>query len=535
MLPQLDEPLGLPKPFSILETPETPEVDESPVDANFSHNQVHRLAKESLDFLAGMALPEVYKYAFPALYIKAWMLITSKLFLRRDFSQIAFGLPRGFAKTLVIKLLILYAILFTKKQFILVICENEDKAISILADVADMLNEPNIQTVFGNWKSGNDDGSMTQRKKKFSFRGRDIILKAAGAQSGIRGITEKNRRPDVMIFDDIQSREDSESPLLSKQLVTWMTGTAMKAKSPEGCLFLFIANMYPTEGSLLRRLKKNPNWVKFIVGGILADGTSLWEELQPLAQLIQEYENDCASGQPEVFHAEVLNDENATVNTALSIDAIPAYPFTDDTPHNGAFIVIDPSSSDGISADEVSIGAFIFIGAELVFREVKEGKLSPGDTIREAVKMALRWGASLVVPEANAYQLTLKYWMEESFKAMHISGITVQPIYSGKASKNARILAMFKGLKPSKVVDALDPFAIETHLHPDVRPFVFTQINSFNPLKRTNTDGILDLLTYAPIVREKYAQYITLAWDERITDATIIDESLLDAAAGSPF
>jgi hypothetical protein len=78
-----------------------------------------------------------------------------------------------------------------------------------------------------------------------------------------------------MIFDDIQSREGSESEIVSTNLEKWMVATAMKAKSPEGCLYLFIANMYPTKGSLLRKLKRNPNWIKFIAGGILSDGSSL--------------------------------------------------------------------------------------------------------------------------------------------------------------------------------------------------------------------------------------------------------------------
>ena len=504
--------------------------DDFPSDQNFSFKQAFQLCKESLDFLAGVALPTIYKYAFPALYLRAWMLITSKFFLHRDFSQIALGLPRGFAKTLVLKLLILYAILFTKKQFILVICENEEKAKSILADVEDMLNEDNIKAIFGEWKSRDD--TNTQVKKKFHFRGRDIILKAAGAGTGIRGITEKNRRPDIMIFDDIQSREDSESPLLSKSLETWMYGTAMKAKSPEGCLFLFVANMYPTEGSLLRKLKRNPNWIKFIVGGLLSDGTSFWEELQPISQLLREYENDCAANRPEIFHAEVLNDENASVNTAFSLDHIPPYPFDEDTPHNGGFIVIDPSAKDEIQSDAVSIGAFIFVGAELVFREVIDEKLSPSDTIREAFKLAIKWKCSLIVPESNAYQYTLKHWAEQFAQNAGITGIAIEPIYSGRASKNARILAMFKGLKPSKLVDASDPYAIEIHLHPDVRPAAFSQITGFNPLKTTNTDGILDLLTYAPIIREQYQHLIVWMSDQNYGQEEI---PVTDELASSPF
>lgn len=517
------------------------EVDDSPVDGAFSFEQVHKLAKESIDFLAGLAIPEVYKYAFPDLYLRAWELITNLLHRGRDFSQVALGLPRGFAKTLVVKLLILYAILFTSKRFILVISENVEKSEAIISDVCDMLNEPNIVAAFGNWKDGVD--SDRNQRKKFHFRGRDIIIKAAGTNGGIRGITEKNRRPDFMVFDDIQSREDSESEVLSKQLETWMTTTAMKAKSPEGCTFLFVANMYPTKGSLLRKLKKNPNWIKFIVGGILANGTSLWEELQPLHQLLREYANDCAAGQPQAFFSEVLNDENASVNTHIDLSNIPAYPFDDNEINSGAFIIIDPAS-DKADSDAVSIGAVVIYGGFPVLREVIEGKLSPGDTIRTAYRMAFRWSASLIVVESQAYQYSLLYWFDQISQQLGITGIEVVDIYAGQSSKNTRILKSFLSLVPSlEKKESEDNFKgieysgnshpPEILLHPEVRAAVFTQITGFNPLRRDNTDGLLDLITYIPRVVSEFGHMI--AYNTALMQGDLGDTSVVEESENSPF
>jgi hypothetical protein len=185
---------------------------EESSEVSYNYDEVVQLAKVDMDFFAGLALPEIYKYPFPDLYLQFWSLITSALYLQRDFSQYALGLPRGFAKTLTIKLLVLYAILYTPKRFILVICENEDKGKSILADVTDMLSENNIVQVFGDWNTAKE--SDTLNRKKFSYRGKHMILKCAGSGTGIRGIAEKFVRPDFIIFDDIQSREDSESEIL---------------------------------------------------------------------------------------------------------------------------------------------------------------------------------------------------------------------------------------------------------------------------------------------------------------------------------
>ena len=196
------------------------ELESSPQQQNdgYKYEEVYQLAKTDMDFFAGLALPEVYKYAFPDLYLQLWNLVTSTFYKKRDFSRYALGLPRGFAKTLVVKLLILYSILYTPKRFILVLCENEEKGKSILADVEDMLSEPNIKAVYGDWTAAQESNTLI--RKKFAFRGKDIILRCAGAGTGIRGISEKFSRPDLIIFDDIQSREESESAIRSQQLKT---------------------------------------------------------------------------------------------------------------------------------------------------------------------------------------------------------------------------------------------------------------------------------------------------------------------------
>lgn len=499
---------------------ETESTSPQIVEGQFQLEEVTQLAKTDLNFLAALAAPGIFRYFFPAVFISIWNWVLSALVKLRDFSQLAIGLPRGFGKTFVVKLIVLYAILFTKKRFILVISEIEAKAVSILRDIEDMLNEPNVKAAFGDWSVGIQVNNQTV--KIFGFRGREIILKAAGAGTGIRGITEKNLRPDLMIFEDIQSREDSESEVLSDKLESWMYSTAMKAKSPEGCLFLFIANMYPTKGSLLRRIKRNPNWIKYIVGGITADGKSLWEELQPLQQLLKEYLNDLASGHPEAFYAEVLNDENASVNHLVDISKIPPYPYSKDDISYGTYIIIDPAT-DKAHADEVSIGAFRIFDGRPACVKIIEGRFSPLDTIKESIKLAFEVGARVICVESNAYQYSLLFWFEWLCTNQGITGFHFLDLYSGRASKNSRIVKMFT------MLTGQNPDIL---LAPEVRDQAFNQIIPFNPLKTDNTDGILDLLTYAPKAIELYGPLI-------VASSNIIEAEEFDSIAviehNSPF
>lgn len=492
----LSKQLGFDDPSLESKIPE----EEAPTfrENAFRTSEVESNAKNSLDFLAALALPTVFKYLFPPVFQGIWTWLLSYVHKSRDFSQLAIGLPRGFGKTMLIKIFVLYCILFTKKQFILIICGTQTKANNVITDIVSMLNESNIKRVFGDWSIGKT--TDRQDLKHFGFRGRNIILMGAGAEADIRGITLENARPDIMIFDDIQTRADADSETVSTNLETWMFGTAMKAKSPEGCLFIFIANMYPTKWSLLRRLKTNPTWIKFIAGGILADGTSLWEDLQPIAQLLKEFENDLSAGRPEIFYAEVLNDENASVNSNIDISKIPLCPYETEMAeggiHQGNYIIIDPAT-DKANADAVSIGYFELWDGKPVCRELIEGRLSPGDSIRESLKLCFKYNCTLVCVESNAYQYSHLYWFNFICLQLGIVGINCVDIYSGQMSKNSRILNMFKSL-----------LAGEIYLSQVVRPAVFSQITSFNYLKTNNTDGILDLLTYSPKVIELYGEYI---------------------------
>lgn len=458
------------------------------------HKQIFDIAKEDMDFFAGLALPLITEYEYPDIFKTIWHFLIEYANRTRDFSKIAVGIPRGFAKTSVTKLFIAYCILYTNKSFILVLASTATHAQNIIADICDILDEPNIKAVFGDWRMGIETDN--KELKKFGFRGRNIILAALGQGGAVRGLNIKNQRPDIMVFDDIQSREDADSDTVSDSIEKWMLGTAMKAGSHHGCLYIFLANMYPTKWSLLRRLKQNPEWIKFIVGGILANGASLWEQLKPLKQLIAEFKNDFNSGHPEIFYAEVLNDENANANNNIDLNKIPIYPYDDDEISAGNFIIIDPSN-DKANSDAVTISMNSIINGRPVVMEIDEGRYSPEDTIKNSIAMSMRWGASLICVEANAFQYSLIFWFNKYKEILGMYELQVKPIYSGSRSKNSRILDMFKSLLTGELL-----------IHPKCWAQVAHQITEFNALKTNNVDGILDCVTYIPKCIVEYGPLI---------------------------
>lgn len=472
------------------------ETTESYDNISVDRLEIIENARNSLDFLAMLAMPDIYAETFPHVHQAAWKLLLNSSNVLQDFPQIALGIPRGHAKTTLIKLFILYCILYVKEiNFPLIVCETEQKATNILADVIEMLDHPNIISIYGDWKLGD---LKTDRKdfKQFGFRGRTIVFIAMGAGGSLRGLNIAHLRPNLIVFDDIQSKEASESQTISDSLMRWLIGTAMKSKSPKGCLFVFIANMYPGPNSILKKLKSNPGWTKFISGAILADGTALWPKLRSLPSLIQELDNDISMGHPEIFFSEVLNDTDAGINTRVDLDKIKQWPWSEYEQPQGKFIIVDPSNNK-YGGDDVGIGYFEVYDGIPALREVIEEKLSPGNQVRQALLMALQHKCKLIAVESTAFQYTLLYWFSEISRQLQITGIEFVEVYTGNFSKSARITEMLKALTQGEMI-----------IHPTVYSKVVSQISNWNPLKRDNVDNILDLLSYAPRVVELYAASI---------------------------
>lgn len=464
-----------------------------------SASEAATAAKQDFNILAALCMPGEFLFAFPPFFVTLFHLLTN--FTSR-IQRFAIGIPRGFAKTTFIKILCVWYILFSGKKFILIVSASEKKACAILADICDMLSGPNIRRIFGHWDANiEEDNQVT---KVFHFRGRQIILWAAGAGTSVRGINRKNSRPDVMIMDDIQDREDAKNKELADSLLTWMLSTLMKARSPFGCTYIFVGNMYP-QNCILAKLKQNPQWTSLIVGGILADGTSLWEELKPIDELLDEYESDANMGHPEVFISEVLNSTEIALASGIDPAKIafpPEFMLTDD-PGEASFILIDPSSGkkDG---DDCTISHWEVKDGKPVFDELASGTFSPLDTIRTAIEMGLRRNTRTIGVESVAYQSTLLFWFEKYCETAELNGVGkitgfnfVELPPKGQA-KNTRIKNGYL-----KLIANLDGYA-EYYLHPAVRSLVISQYVEWNPLKTTNKDDIIDPIGYVEFVLQEY-------------------------------
>lgn len=476
--------------------------------AKFQTTVVREGAKE-LNVLAALTMPHVMSSLFPPHYLYWWHRASTLASGRAGFPKLALGIPRGFVKTTLLKLLIVYLILFTQRRFILVICASEDLAGLIVKDVLDMLSHRNIRQLFGNWDAQQEyqRGSAT----RFFFRGRSIILKGVGVGTNFRGISENLSRPDVMIFDDAQTKDCAESAAQAATFQSWFYGTALKCKDPHFCFYLYVGNMYPKleiapatpdspaqYGCLLKNLKLSPHWESIVTGAILSDGTSLWEEVHSIENLLAEYAQDKAARQEAVFLAEVMNFDDAVNIEVFDETKVEPYPFTDAAYVAGRCLIVDPSLGKK-SSDRQAVGLVEVIEGRTVVRDLRTYQVSAPQLVQDLIDRCLSENISAIAIESYAYQATLGQWFQYFFGLLGITHINVILMNKGGASKVSAIMSMFKEVMTGQLL-----------IHPSAFPPLLSEIQVFDPQRKNNEDGYLDVAAYANKVAVAFPQEIAV-------------------------
>lgn len=476
----------------------TPNLSSSP-HANLQTVQVtSKNAFESgfndFQFFSRLILPTVCTFPWPDEFIIIWILLVKAIKERKPNDvkrviRLALGLPRGFAKTTFIKILICWLIVYDMVNFVLVVCATEPHAENFVSDVSDMLASANMVSVYGDWLGtlAVDNAKM----KKGQYRRRTVILAGVGSGTSVRGLNISHERPDFVICDDMQTRENAESDSESVHLLNWFAGTLLKCVDPIFSVICYIGNMYP-KNCILYKLKESKYWQSLITGCILADGRSLWEELRPLESLWEEFKNDDSLGLAFIWFAEMMNDPILERLVLLPKGQLPVPLETPETlaPEAG-FAIIDPAGFKQSSDDNV-VAVFHVMQGKPYSRGMKNGKFNPKQLIEHTITLCEQFQIRVIFIETQAYQQTLLFWFNEELKRMGLlEHYMIRELTPKNRNKDARIRVYIQNLlaETTYIMD------LETR-----HKFVFQAI-SYQLGKKKNRDDVLDAHAYSEDIR----------------------------------
>jgi len=462
-------------------------------------------AQTDLNFFAALLVPEITTKPYPLYYCWLWqMLTTLDLDLEKVF-RFALGLPRNHAKTMFIKLLVCYCILYHKCIFILLVCSTEPLAHNMLEDIDSMLSGETVQEIWGNWKLGLVRD--TKGLKRGVFNGNAVVIAALGAGTSLRGINIANMRPDAIIMDDMQTRENALSKADRSSLLSWLFATLLKARDQNRCLIVFIGNMYNQE-CILNSLKNHPQWQSFITGAILQDGEPLWPEMFTLKQLYDEYTHDSAVGLGEVWFAEVMNLPLGGAYSLLPEGTIPPSPILDTELPIAQFLTIDPAGYRQNSDDNVIVRHAIYPPNHYKVETIIAGVFTPGQVVEKALTLCAEFDIRIIGIETVGYQQSLQWYFEQQINHYNRQ-IQVIELKPSRRAKTGRIRTFAQALLEGTY--SLSKEAKEQYLF---------QALAFRMDKTDNKDDILDACAYGIDIRNEYHQYLVSLYELSLESET---------------
>lgn len=402
--------------------------------------QKEAYARGAIDFnfFSGLVLPDVCTDEWPPIFIAMFILLSTRT--EESIGKVlrfALGLPRGFAKTTFLKIVICWLIAYDKVTYLLIVAATEDLASNIIGDVNEMMSSPNMEAVYGEWAV--NLFTNNSREKGCNYHRRKVKIYGLGAMSSVRGIAKDNQRPDFILCDDMQTKENDASEADRARLTKWFTMTLLKCIAPRGDrVMAYLGNMY-SEDCILFKLKGMREWTSLITGAILANGQSLWPSLHPLESIIDSFFHDEQLGQADDWYAEIMNDPRAA-HTKLLDKPIPVPSSSlSEAKASGAFITVDPAGFRKHSDDNVYCVHEIR-QSEYCLSYMDGGNLNPEQLIVGVINAAVQYGVSLIGVEATGYQQSLCFWLNKYLMAMNLTeSVTVVELSPHGRAKESRI------------------------------------------------------------------------------------------------
>lgn len=405
----------------------------------------------------GFYLGDELTLAVPDLHIQVWdelLAALEQINMKRISVVIRklFAIPRGFAKSTIAKLAVILLLKYTYMNFVLYVSKTNGHAKNAIRDIMIWLTSDSEAELFG--KAIIEKSSETESLWIMQIATRTsasaapiykrVIFKALGADQQVRGLNILNRRPQIIIIDDIEDNDNTTVELQPK-LDTWLLGSLLKSFASEAFV-LFIGNMI-RQTTLLARLSKDPKWNPTVFGSIVrVNGViaSLWEEKFPLQSLLDEYESFRRLGQGHVWEAEMMN---LTAEEILAKDlknvVRPPRPSPEEL--TAGCLILDPAFGKDSYHDDSGITVHAQIRGIKIpcIIDHWKGKATPEQLLDEMIRLAYYWGITTwFIESAGAQKLYISLFnLLLSERRIPEGTILMIPIPSGGVAKPSRILA----------------------------------------------------------------------------------------------
>jgi len=458
----------------------------------FDKNQLIQLIKTDCEMMLAFYLGEKLDLAIPEFHCELWDEFLQVLDESNDPDKLVgilkklLGVPREHAKTTLVKLAMVLFARYSRFSFLAYCSNTFPSALNAVKDIKDFLTCAQDNELYGQTKvikSSESDGLyILDVQVPGKLRPKRFTMKAFGYGTQIRGQNIGNDRPDLMVFDDVESKETADSPTQQAKLDAWVYGTAIKAMAKMGVV-IFIGNMI-AETTLLARLTKDPEWSPTVFGAIIKNQEGqlvpLWPGRWTLEALLADYASYRRIGQGHSWEAEMMN-LTSKETLGESLNGAIRIPRPNPETLVAGFITLDPAFGTNAWNDEsaLTVHGLLEGGTIPVVLETWHGRVKEEQLLDEMLRLSYYWGITTWVIESVAAQRLLIALFRSllTIRGMSPESFVMVPIIGGKESKASRIIAYRNTValgsyaiveEEQDLVDRLESYAPDTKDHDDI-------------------------------------------------------------------
>lgn len=240
--------------------------------------------------------------------------------------QVALAAPRRHAKTTAIThTCTLAAVLFRERQYVLVVSDTVTQAVQFIGDIKnELLNNDALRSLFKIKEliKDSEDDFICMMEDGYKFR-----ITAKGAEQKLRGLKWDNRRPDLIICDDLENDEIVLNKERRDKFKRWFYASLLPCRSYRGIVRYvgtilhndsLLENLMPKRGDKYTKSDELTDWntektpkigwraVKYRAHN--PDFTKLlWPSLYDKQWFVERRNEYVANGIPDVYSQEYLN------------------------------------------------------------------------------------------------------------------------------------------------------------------------------------------------------------------------------------
>lgn len=442
-----------------------------------------------------------------------------------------FAVPREHAKTTIAKLATILFLKYTKLSFLLYVSKTQGHGKNAIKDILQWFESPQERELHGPciqikmseteglWDLViriRDSASAPPREKR-------ITLKALGAGQQVRGLLINNKRPDLIILDDIEDLDNTTVDLQPK-LDKWLFGSLLKAFA-KTYFVIMIGNML-SETTALARLAKDPEWNPTVLGSLIRNKVTgklepLWPGRHSVESLLREYASYRRMGQGATWEAEMMN---LTMNEIYREDmkgiVYVAMPNPEEI--EAGALVLDPAFGKNSWSDDSSITVHVKIKGVPIpaIVDSRTGRFSEFEVFDILLELSYYWGITTWVIEAQAAQRLLIsiFTLLLAERKIREDLFTMLPIQRNQETKGTAILAFRKAVKGGN-------YAISNTQYDLVE-----KLGDYDPTSKDH-DDLCDSASYGMNIWVHFGKVIEMAGIKRV--ALLASGAIQESGSGS--